>query len=158
MGGTRDFNFNVGPETATLPTASSPTEDVHFVTKGYADATYAPAGSVAPAPHYFKLVGQVATTYTDFDNHFTPEDSGSVTHVRVTCSNSGTGTTTATIYREGPSGSTSFTASITGDGALKSTKTDISDVSFQEGDIFYCDITTIGVGVVNVTVKLINSN
>lgn len=37
----RDFKFIVGPETSTLPTASSPTLDDDFVTLGYADDKYA---------------------------------------------------------------------------------------------------------------------
>jgi hypothetical protein len=37
----RDYNFIVGPETSNLPTASSPSTDDDFMSKGYADDTYA---------------------------------------------------------------------------------------------------------------------
>lgn len=39
----RDYQFNVGPETATLPTATDPTVDADLMTKGYADDNYFPS-------------------------------------------------------------------------------------------------------------------
>lgn len=40
--GVRDYNFNVGPETPTLPSPTTPTADEDFISKGYADAAYGP--------------------------------------------------------------------------------------------------------------------
>lgn len=39
--GVRDYNFIVGPETSTLPTATTPSASTDTMTKGYADTTYA---------------------------------------------------------------------------------------------------------------------
>lgn len=36
----RDYQFNTGPETATLPTATDPVVAADIMTKGYADAHY----------------------------------------------------------------------------------------------------------------------
>lgn len=38
---TRDYQFVVGPETSTLPTATDPVADADIVSKGYADDIYA---------------------------------------------------------------------------------------------------------------------
>jgi len=40
MGNTRQFDFIVGPETDTLPTVGTPTDDEDTISKGYADDTY----------------------------------------------------------------------------------------------------------------------
>lgn len=45
MAGTRDYQFNTGPETATLPTATDPTSSADIVNKGYADINYGGTGS-----------------------------------------------------------------------------------------------------------------
>jgi len=51
MGGIREVQFVVGPETSTQPTGVTPSDDADLVTKGYADDTYTPKqdvyGSVA---------------------------------------------------------------------------------------------------------------
>lgn len=41
MGGIREFNIIVGPETSTPPTGTSPSNDADVITKEYADDTYA---------------------------------------------------------------------------------------------------------------------
>jgi len=41
MGAVREFKFIVGPETATLPTAGTPSLDTDLVTKLFGDTTYA---------------------------------------------------------------------------------------------------------------------
>lgn len=38
---TREYQFIVGPETSTLPTAGTPTDDLDIITKGFADSHYA---------------------------------------------------------------------------------------------------------------------
>lgn len=45
----RDFVFIVGPETSTLPTASTPSASTDIVTKGYADSNYASLNTAAAA-------------------------------------------------------------------------------------------------------------
>lgn len=40
--GVRDYNFIVGPQTATLPTPTTPSASADFVSKGYADTNYGP--------------------------------------------------------------------------------------------------------------------
>lgn len=44
MGSTRQFDFITGIESSALPTASDPTLDDDFMTKGYADANYGAGG------------------------------------------------------------------------------------------------------------------
>lgn len=51
--GTRDYNFSNGPETASLPTATTPSATDDFLTLGFADARYMGAGFLAETTFTF---------------------------------------------------------------------------------------------------------
>src|SRR5688572_23007238 len=65
---TRDYQFIVGPETSTLPTATEPTQSEDIMTKGYADTHYVSAGA---DPFYAATVGSSSQVTSGFATHST---------------------------------------------------------------------------------------
>ncbi len=59
---TRDYNFVAGVETASLPSAATPSGDSDLVTKGYADARYASITTTIQGTGTYAVPQQIASS------------------------------------------------------------------------------------------------
>jgi len=94
-------------------------------------------------------------TFEIIDGYYAPQTGQTLTTVVVTCGDSGSsGTTTATVRRDGTSGTGSVTASLAANSNATDTNATTVSLTGVNGDWFWVDLTSVATGAEDITVEL----